>query len=192
MKPPFCNYEIDDGLRQTADGRFIADPLAIALPCKCANSHFKDFARQLERFNPALKLGFDCAEGCYLIYRDARKVERLCDGITAVTKFPFRLKPLQWVVLRKTANGGKQFLHFPRDPGDWVFRDMAEYGPREFEFDSSWVGPKADKLAKKAEQETQKKVKEFGGQVWDDVMSVADRGNPMAIRKGVMVDKKAS
>jgi hypothetical protein len=176
MRPPFCNYEIDEAARPLENGRVVADPLAIALPCNCASGHFKDFAERLERFHRELRLGFDCTAGCYMVYR------RLPNGIY------LRIKPCQWVVIRRV-NGGNKFFHFPRDPGDWLLRDLQEYAPAQFELDGSWVGPKADAMAKAATAENDRKVREIGGQVWDDVMSVADRGDPTKIRTGVMVNK---
>lgn len=195
VKPPFCNYRIDEGVRVLDNGRTVADPLALAEPCHCMSGHFKDFAAQLARFNHHLKLGFDCGNRCYVIWRDLPRIETINagDGITfrAVTRKPLVIKPLQWLVMRKV-NGGNKFFHFPRDPGDWVFRELWQYAPQQFELDGSWVGPTVDRMGREAETARKQKAKQFSNDVWNEVMSVADRGNPLNIRTGVLVDKKTA
>lgn len=194
MKPPFCAYRIDEGLRFLDNGKSIADPLALPEPCNCAAGHFKDFAAQLARFNHKLKLGFDCGNGCYVIYRDLPRIESIDAGddieFRAVTRQPLIIKPLQWLVMRKI-RGGNKFFHYPRDPGEWVFRELWQYAPQQFELDGSWVGPTVDRMGREAQGRIDKAAKQFGADIWDDVMSVADRGNPRNIRTGVLVKKPA-
>ena len=195
MKPPLCEYEVLYEESYTEGGHFQWDAFAIPKRCPCAASHFHfDFAAQLERFYPGLKLAWDINNGWWCIYRMIPEAHTLNTGVFGekigyVHNHFTVLMPLKWT-FNRIINGGNNYVHLPRDPGDWVFHRLKKWRYEQINGRGSWVKAEMEAQRKAEEEASEKNLRTRVQDCVDDWMTLADGGDASLLKVSSRVTKK--
>lgn len=193
MHAPFCDYEVYRHEWALADGQLDFD--AVAIPRRCGHRHhdYLDFEHKLQRFNPVLHLGFDLKDAMYLVFRWGSEPLELVtvDGPKVVYQHRFmqRVMDLKYGVNRRTPLGRNWFDVKTLPFGDWVLRRLAHLRPGAMTFDTSWFGKQHARHLADAETHKEKRIRGDVDAICNDMMSLADRGNPDHIKSQFHVNR---
>ena len=197
MIPPLCSYAVEYSEfwhPETGQRRWAA--VATIKPCGHVDHRHQDFEAKLQRFHPELHLGFDLSTGFWVIYRHTPVPVQVKTGIEEmpvigqVHQMLDIVYTLKWVWDERTKFDGIKRRSKYREFGDWVFRRIAAWKPKQFEADGSWFGPTMRAQAQASEEADNKERDRKIRDVVDDAMTLADSGNPRFIRTAVRVGEK--